>query len=421
MQLGVVFFNPLLSLLAISVLPLKEVVAYSETVLERVSHVMGDWLQQALGLGSPSSSTDIHTHTHLNLGRALRVWVSLDAFVVLSGAVLTAYVGIDGLIYQLALDGCLPSFLLQKNAWRDTDHYIIGAYLLLALSQVYLFDADIDALAGVYAFAFLSVMCIFAIGTGMLKVKRAELPREVVAPWWHVIGGFLAVAIAFCANLRSKPQYLVYFALYLCGVGLVTLLMFQRVRLLKLVLFFLVPFPSLHAALREYLTHTVRCDRAVFFAKMPDLYILNKAMLYVRRNETTVHSLVIVHCHDENEQQQKTKTTPPRIQTTSKDTHTQTQTRSKGGGGRMEGLGEGEDDDEEAVAEAFAKQCEMFDHMYPSIKVSFLKVCAPFSPALVEILSQRLEVEKNLMFITCPDAQFRHRIHTLGGLRVITH
>jgi uncharacterized membrane protein len=316
--------------------------------------------------------------------------------------------------------------LLQKNAWRDTDHYIIGAYLLLALSQVYLFDADIDALAGVYAFSFLSVMCIFAIGTGMLKVKRKELPREVVAPWWHVIGGFLAVAIAFGANLRSKPQYLVYFALYLCGVGLVTLLMFQRVRLLKLVLFFLVPFPSLHAALREYLTHTVRSDKAIFFAKTPDLYILNKAMLYVRRNETTVHSLVIVHCHDENEQQQQKKTkktTPPRIQTKNKQaqTQTQTQTRSQGGGGgRMEELGEG-DDEEEAVVEAFAKQCEMFDHMYPSIKVSFLKVCAPFSPALVEILSQRLEVETNLMFITCPDAQFRHRIHTLGGLRVITH
>ena len=75
MQLAVTFFNPLLSLLAISVLPLGEVVAYSETVLERVAHEVGDWLHASLGLGG-----------WINLGRILRIYVSLDAFCVLSGA-----------------------------------------------------------------------------------------------------------------------------------------------------------------------------------------------------------------------------------------------------------------------------------------------------------------------------------------------
>jgi hypothetical protein len=36
------------------------------------------------------------------------VWLSLDAFVVLSGAVLTAYVGVNGLMKRLALDRVLP-------------------------------------------------------------------------------------------------------------------------------------------------------------------------------------------------------------------------------------------------------------------------------------------------------------------------
>lgn len=137
---------------------------------------------------------------------------------------LTAYVGIDGLLYQMALDGCLPAFLLSKNSWRGTTHWIILSYLVLATSQVLLMEGDVDALAGVYSFAFLGVMGIFSLGacvivfglgssrvcdpsflgwlccgdetlanlftrsltTGcmMLKTKRADLPREVVAPWW---------------------------------------------------------------------------------------------------------------------------------------------------------------------------------------------------------------------------------------------
>jgi len=91
MQQAVCVFNPLLSLLSIAVLPVPVVVAYSETVLERVADVMGNWLQAALGLG-PVREPD----SMINLGRLFRIWVSLDAFVVLSGAVLTAYVGIDG-------------------------------------------------------------------------------------------------------------------------------------------------------------------------------------------------------------------------------------------------------------------------------------------------------------------------------------
>jgi amino acid transporter len=64
--------------------------------------------------------------------------------------VLTAYVGIDGLLYQLSSDGCLPAVLMSKNSWRQTNHYIILVYLFLATSQVLLLEGDVDALAGVY-------------------------------------------------------------------------------------------------------------------------------------------------------------------------------------------------------------------------------------------------------------------------------
>lgn len=64
----------------------------------------------------------------------------------------------------MSLDGCLPAFLLTKNKWRGTTHWIILCYLALATSQVLLLEGDVDALAGVYSFAFLGVMGIFSLG-----------------------------------------------------------------------------------------------------------------------------------------------------------------------------------------------------------------------------------------------------------------
>jgi hypothetical protein len=240
-------------------------------------------------------------------------------------------------------------------------------------------EGDVEALAGVYAFSFLGVMALFAIGCGMLKVKRAELPREVVAPWSHVIGGGAAVILAFFVNLQSQSDYLVYFFLYLSGVGVLTLLMFQRVRLLKLLIYFAPP--SLALVLKKEL-QALRSEEVVFFCKDPkDLYILNKALSYVRANESTVDSVLVVHC------------------------------RGEGKPGGREG---GEEEEGEG-----AKTIRMVDQMYPAIRVSFLQVDQAFTPEVVEVLSKLLDVRKEKMMISCPD--WKHRIDRLGGVRVITH
>jgi hypothetical protein len=54
--------------------------------------------------------------------------VSIDAAIVLSEALLTAYVGTTGLVKRLALDRCLPQPLLKENRWRHTSHRIIIAF-----------------------------------------------------------------------------------------------------------------------------------------------------------------------------------------------------------------------------------------------------------------------------------------------------
>ena len=97
-------------------------------------------------------------------GAPLRWWVCIDAFLVLAGSVLTAFVGVNGLCRRLALDRCLPQFLLAENRWRKTNHFIILGFLFICSSIYLILSNSIDDLASVYAVSFLSVMSLFAIG-----------------------------------------------------------------------------------------------------------------------------------------------------------------------------------------------------------------------------------------------------------------
>ena len=83
-------------------------------------------------------------------GHWLEVLVCVDSFIVLSGAVLTSYVGITGLIRRLAADRVLPDFFTRVNTCRGTNHYIILLYFLLAAGLILMLNADTTMLAGVY-------------------------------------------------------------------------------------------------------------------------------------------------------------------------------------------------------------------------------------------------------------------------------
>lgn len=70
---GVTVINPLLSFLAISILPIPEINANSDTVLSRMAMVSGEWI-----FGEGSSMAQLFTD-----------WMSLEAFCVLSGGMLS--------------------------------------------------------------------------------------------------------------------------------------------------------------------------------------------------------------------------------------------------------------------------------------------------------------------------------------------
>lgn len=366
MWIGVAFFNPVLSLMSLGVLPLygdNSILSYKHTVLANMGNVVG--------------------------GPMLETWISIDAFIVLSGAVLTAYVGITGLVRRLASDRVLPGFLLHTNELRGTNHFIIFGYFIVASSLVLALEGDVETLSGVYTYAFLGLMTLFTCGCMLLKFKRAELPRNVVAPWWSCLLGIALVLVGFMGNLLGDPTVLTYFALYFLTVLFVVSVMFERIFLLRVCLYCLQRIcPSRHAdgSDRPLSSTGARGGRTIariivdinqppilFFCKKLDLPTINKAILYVRTNEQT-SLLRIVHVHSE----------------------------------------------EEGVIDEFAKIVAMFDRIYPKLKIDFLSINGTFSPELIEWISVNYNVPKNMMFIKQPDTHFAHTIEKLGGVRVVT-
>jgi amino acid transporter len=222
--------------------------------------------------------------------------VSVDAVIVLSGGVLTAFVGVTGLIRRMSMDRCLPQFFLKSNPWRKTNHVIIIGFFVLNVSLYLMVDGQLKSLAAVYTIAFLSVMSLFAIGNILLKYKRSKLPRGYYAPWIVVVLGLLGVLAGLVGNIVYDTSSVKYFVLYFAVTLLLVMTMFARIRVVKILLFFVRQTflkDYLEAYLRRQVHKMRRQQPVVFFTKTDDIALLNKAVTYIFDNEITSYIKIV--------------------------------------------------------------------------------------------------------------------------------
>lgn len=352
MWAAVSFFNPSMALLALALVPIASVPGNQEALLAHMGLVAG--------------------------GKWLSVLVSIDAALVLSGAVLTAYVGVTGLVTRMTLDRCLPQILLKKGR-RGTHFLIIISFFLLTVSVLLITHGDLGALAGVYTISFLSVMVLFGVGNILLKVKRAQLPRPTVASWPSVVMAITAVLAALIGNVFMNPAYLRVFLGYFVPAVLVVGIMLGRIEIMRAMLF------SIQAISEAITTRTasaakaitakieeINSQRFVFFTRGDNIASLNQAMLYVRRNEHTNRIRVAIVYSNKKE-------IPARLE----------------------------------------KDLEILDEAYPEIDIEYLEIKGEFGPELVDKLSNKWRIPKNFMFIGSPGDHFPYRLEELGGVRLI--
>ena len=314
-----------------------------------------------------------------SFGPALGTLVSIDAVLVLSGAVLTSYVGVTGLIRRMSLDRCLPQFLLAENKQRGTNHWIILAFFAVCCSILVATEGEVTLLAGVYTISFLAVMALFAVGNMLLKVERSRLPRETRASWPLVVIAFTAVVLGLIGNVILDSNTVKVFAEYFVGASLIVAVMFLRVQLLRALLFVVKALVQKAEALNDFVGGFVRrtievINRrpVVYFTHSADPAELNRAALYVLTNEQT-RFLKVVCVYEK----------------------------------------------EEDIPPDLAKNLTTIDHLYPNLRIDFLSVQGTFGPAIIEALSERLDVPLNYMFIGTLGETFPHRIEELGGVRLI--
>ncbi|MCB9592302.1 MAG: APC family permease [Sandaracinaceae bacterium] len=376
-------FNPIISLLSLGILPLLVIQTgnHGEPLNDLLARMANSAMHQLTGSGA--ESTD---------GTWLGILVSVDAVLVLSGAVLTSFVGVTGLVRRMTLDRCLPQVLLQENKLRKTNHWIILGFFLVSCSILAATSdwaafttgegpirLQVDTLAGVYTISFLAVMSLFAIGNMLLKVKRGRLPRETRAGWVTVVIALLAVLVGLVGNVVKDPEGVRVFATYFLLFGAVVGVMFLRIQLLKVTLFVSNAVIQRVEALSSWLAKGVRekIDQingrvVIYFTRGDDMALLNRAALYVIENEQT-NRLKVVHVYQ----------------------------------------------DENLIPKELEKTLRDIDHLYPDLRIDFLAVKGQFTPELIERLSERLNVPKNYMFIGTPGDHFPHRIEALGGVRLI--
>lgn len=353
MWVAVSVFNPLISVLSLAALPMSVLQDAPEDLLAQMGeHSAGAWLGTI---------------------------VSVDAVLVLSGAVLTSFVGVTGLVRRMALDRCLPQVLLRENRARKTSHWIILLFFGVCCAILFVTGGDVAVLAGVYTISFLSVMAFFALGNMVLKVKRARLPREFRASWPAVVTGFFAVALGLLGNIALNPDGVGVFSAYATVFGGAVALMFMRIQILKVALLVArslldrlrVASDWIHDFLGGKIAQ-INSNPVIYFTRGDNIALLNRCALYVMANEQT-NRLKVVHVYSDN------NPTPPQL----------------------------------------AQHLHVIDRLYPDLRIDFIAVKGKFGPELIDRISRRLGVPKNYMFIGTPGHGFPHRIEELGGVRVI--
>jgi amino acid transporter len=359
MWIVVSIINPLTALFALSLfaLPLLQSDAYQNTLLiEMASHVGGNWLAILIGI---------------------------DAFLVLSGAVLTSFIGVTGLLERMALDRILPQYFLRKNI-RGSSYRIILIFLILTISVLLITNGDVKLLAGVYTISFLSVMALFGIGNVLLKVKRKSLPRPEKAGWLAILVAISAVIVALAGNVIMEPQTgvpsnLSVFLEYFIPSIVFIVVMLNRTILLKVLLkaihYVFDPFRNLVLKTDQKILSVIdeiNSQEFIYFTKDDDVETLNKVMLYIQKNEHTKKLKVVTAIRNGN-----------------------------------------------AITEQFRNDINVVDREYPLIKIDFIELDDLFGPELINRLSKEWQIPVNFMFIGSPGDHFPYRIEELGGVRLI--
>lgn len=344
MTIGVLVFNPLIAAIVLHVLPLG------------VIHTAKDFLlaEAAFRMGGP-----------IFLGV-----VSIDALLVLSGAVLTSFIGVTGLVNRMALDDTLPAFLLKENKYKSHPR-IIFAFFFLCVSILVLTRGELLSLAGVYTVSFLSVMTLFATANLILRKTRTDLKRPYVAPIFFVLIALFSTFVGLLGNISIDIRNVGYFLTYFVPASFLVLSVIYKKDVYTMFAKITTFLPPVHEWFERRIHHATNYHVYVFVHHVERLFEILK---YIKTNESATN-ITLIHCeHGHNKRSERLR----EILT--------------------------------ALKEA---------GFFPQYNVEVVYLKEKFGPDVVASFAKRRDVKPNKIFIGSIHHYHRFKYQDLGGVRII--
>ena len=349
MLIAVAIFNPLISVLSLNLFPLDQIIVNKDYLLSEMAHLMG--------------------------GETFKLIIVMDAAAVLSGAVLTSFVGVTGLVQRMALDQCLPQFFLKKNR-RGTCHRIIISFFLLCTSILLVTRGSLLSLAGVYTISFLGVMTLFGIGNILLKIRRKELKRTYRAGWMTILVAILTTSLGMLGNVVIDYKNLLYFLQYFIPSALLVALMYLRIPILKTILQMLNNLMTRFLFWRTTVIDQITAiteQQVILFTRGGNLNRLNTAFNYIVKNESS-RLVVVLHLYNHPGQNEEI---------------------------------------------SLKKSIRILAEIFPMLNVQLIVRKGKFGPETINAVSKEFGVPVNNIFIGAPEEKHTFSIQDLGGVRVI--
>ncbi|MCL1125852.1 APC family permease [Shewanella surugensis] len=352
MWLIITIINPLLAILILSFIPLEDISTHQGTLLSYAAEQ--------------------------SMGTKLSLLISVDAVLVLCGSVLTAFVGVNGLLVRITSDSVLPAFLMKKNRWGAYPRCTLLFYLL-CISIIIHTQGELEQLAAVYAFGFLFMMLLFACSNLLLKARRPKLERNVKAPVFQVIIAIIAVVVALIGNFSAKPTGAGMFMAYFIPTIIVFIIVRYRVFFLRLAMSFLKQaFNQLYQLFSwghqklEHVLLTISNTEYAFVCEGSNIALINRALLYIMLNEDT-KKVIIISIYNKNI----------------------------------------------LLADDHKQQMQFLILEYPLMEISHIEKESHFGPAIIRTISKELTIPINRIFISSIQQRKQLSLEKLGDVRVI--
>ncbi|KIK96888.1 hypothetical protein PAXRUDRAFT_768751 [Paxillus rubicundulus Ve08.2h10] len=308
-------------------------------------------------------------------GRWLRIWVAVDAVIVLCAGVLTGVTSACELLAELSRDCVLPPVLLANLPCTGAPYVAVISFVGFSGTIYASTGADLIAVSKMFSVVWLAVMTLFPLSLALLRFSRPRLPRLSKCSSSSVIGAVVVAAVVFGGNIVIDPTIAGWFALYFLALVALFYITTHKVGILRWVYWAYDQLPLLHRlrftqnwgkALINAM-RTLRRQEVCLLVGTDEISQLFNMVLYVRHNEETSR-LKIVHFH------------------------------------QLEGM----------VPSEMEANVKILDEAFPDITVDLMFVEGTFNPRTVAALAHRLQIPTSLMFMCCPGPEFRHPVAEFG-------